>query len=214
MRKKNRKIRSRKNSGNKTYSIIVDGETEFWYLQLMKEHEKENLPKIDIKPELQKKAKLKDQFEQVKTNSANYDYVFWLLDFDTINKEEQERKKGSASIIQKLKGYINTLQRRHKNVTVLVNNPCLEFWHLLHFSNTGKFYAQCNAAAKDLKKQLPSYQKTKKYYIHSNPDLYQRLKPLQTTAINNAKKLGVFSFENTQEAKAEIYQILELITSK
>lgn len=42
------------------YLIVVDGETEKWYLDLMKE--KESLRHLRIDPELCKKRTLKEQF--------------------------------------------------------------------------------------------------------------------------------------------------------
>ncbi len=62
--------RRKKRRGKKSYSIIVKGQTEVWYLQLMKQYEK--LPRIDIKPELPKNKKLKELFELVKNNTQIY----------------------------------------------------------------------------------------------------------------------------------------------
>ena len=56
-----------------TYSIIVDGETEIWYFQLLKQHEHLS---VDIKPELPKKKSLFDQFNTVVDNARHYDKVF------------------------------------------------------------------------------------------------------------------------------------------
>ena len=74
-----RKTKARKGKGKKVYAIIVDGETEFWYFTLLKRHEREGLPKIDIRPELPKKKKLKEQYEKVVEylEFDVYDKVFW-----------------------------------------------------------------------------------------------------------------------------------------
>ena len=84
-----RKTNHRKGKGKKVYSIIVDGETEVWYFQMMKRHEK-LLNRVDIKPELPKKKRFSEQFKLIKENAKIYDEVIWLIDFDTIIKEEQE----------------------------------------------------------------------------------------------------------------------------
>jgi len=200
----------RKGTGKKVYSIIVDGETEIWYFQLMKKHE--DIPRIDIKPELPKRKTLKEQYELVKENlRKGYDKVIWLLDFDTILKEDRERKKGQPSILQEFKVYCKKL-KDDKNVSVLVNTPCLEFWYLLHFEATGKYFAKCENAEKSLKKSyLKDYQKSQKYYKKTNNDLYQKLKPHQAAAITNARKLGSFDFENPATAKAEIYKVFTIL---
>ena len=80
-----------KKVAKKTYSIIVDGETEIWYFQLLKQNERLS---IDIKPELPKKKSLYDQFNTVVENARHYDKVFWVLDFDVVIKEDNDIKKG------------------------------------------------------------------------------------------------------------------------
>lgn len=203
-----RKINKRKGKGKRIYSIIVDGKTEIWYFQMMKRHE--NLPRIDIKPELPKRKALKSQYELVLENARDYYKVIWIVDFDTLIKEDKETKKGEASIIQKFNVYIKKLAQ-YDNVKVLVNTPCLEYWYLLHFEATTRYYAKCETAEKQLKKNyLPDYQKTEAYYKKQNNDIYKQLKPLQQRAILNAKNLGFFDVETPASAKAELYQMFGL----
>jgi hypothetical protein len=202
-----RQKNQRKGSGKKVYSIIVDGETEVWYFQMMKRHE--DLPKIDVKPELPKRKKLKEQFEAVLENAKLYDKVFWIVDFDTIIKEDKEAKKGTESALQAFLKYLKTLSK-YRNVAVYVNNPCLEFWYLLHFEATSRYFPQCETVEKLLQKNhLTDYEKSQKYYTKRDNDIYKKLKPLQQEAIKNAAKLGDFEFDNPQLAKAEMYQIFE-----
>lgn len=205
-----RKSNHRKHKkARKTYSIIVDGQTEVWYLQMLKKNE--DLPRIDIKPELPRKKKLSDQFKSVINNSKIYDKVIWLVDFDTILKETRERKAGSISALQELQGYKKVLKKDFPNAQILINTPCLEIWLLLHFEPTGKFYPDCEGAEKRLKKShLEDYEKTEKYYKKRDNDFYQRLKENQSSAIKNAKALGKFDFNNPNKGVAEIYQLFEL----
>ena len=204
-RTKNRRAKK----GKKAYSIIVDGNTEVWYFQMMKRHERKL--GIDIKPELKKNRKLDDQYKAVVEAAENYDKVIWVVDFDTILKEDKESAKGKKPTIQAFKEYIKKL-KRHDNVEVLVNTPCLEFWLLLHFKETGTSYAKCEGAEKALKKSfLKDYEKTEKYYTKRHQDIYKRLKPYQTAAISHAKKLGKFDFEHPSAAKAEIFKVLEFL---
>jgi hypothetical protein len=207
-----RKANHRKGKGKKVYSIIVDGETEVWYFQMMKRHE--TFPYlVDIKPELPKKKKLSEQYKVVKNNAKVYDKVFWLIDFDTIIKEEKEFKGNGERPLQELKHYIKAFLD-NKRVKILINTPCLEFWYLLHFEETGRYFSQCKNATKSLKAYIPDYQKSQKYYTQSNNDIYKKLKPFQQTAIINAEKLGKFTLDNPKTAKAEIHQIFQLLKSK
>lgn len=202
-----RQKNQRKGNGKKVYSIIVDGETEVWYFQMMKRHE--DLPKVDVKPELPKRKKLKEQFEAVLDNAKLYDKVFWIVDFDTIIKEDREAKKGVESTLQAFQRYVKTLSK-YRNVVVYVNNPCLEFWYLLHFEMSSRYFPQCETVEKLLQKNyLSDYEKSQKYYTKQDNDIYKKLKPLQREAIKNAAKLGNFEFDNPQSAKAEMYQIFE-----
>lgn len=203
------KHKGRKSNGKKIYSIIVDGQTEIWYFQLLKKHE--NISPIDIQPSLSSKGKLKDKYEAVIENAQIYDKVIWLLDFDTILKEDRESKQGQPSKLQEFKTYYERLND-YENVEVLVNTPCLEFWYLLHFEFTSKYFSKCENAEKVLKKShLKDYEKTQKYYKKSNNDLYGKLKPYQAEAIVNADKLGSFDFTNPASAKAEIYRVFSIL---
>jgi hypothetical protein len=109
-------------------------------------------------------------------------------------------------MVEKLKNYANVL--------VLVNNPCLEFWYLLHFESTGKYYPQCEGAEKALKKSLPNYEKTERYYKKIKHDIYTQLKANQEQAQKNGKRLGNFDFSTPNSAKAEVFEILDLLNIK
>lgn len=186
----------------RVFSIIVDGETEKWYLDLLKEHEKDRLPKIHIQPEIPKRKKLGDLERLIRRNAKEYDIVFWIVDLDAlIHNDELESFRG---IVLKL--------REIENVRVLVNNPCLEFWFLLHLKETSKIFTRCSGVEKELRKHtiLEDYEKTEKYFKSSN-DIYKKLKPFQNRAIINAKKLGELSLAELHFAKAEINQIFDLI---
>lgn len=198
----------RKGSGNKIYSILVDGECEIWYFQLMKQYE--TLP-IDIKPDLPAKKKLKDQYEEVLEYARHSDKVIWMLDFDTLIKEDRETKKGKKSKILEFKEYAEEL-KTIENVEVLVNTPCLEYWYLLHFKETAKYFPSCESVVNELKKHdcLKDYKKTEKYYKKKDNDIYKKIKEFQNDAIIRAKKLGAFDFVNAETAKAEIYKMFEI----
>ena len=198
-----------KRKAKKIYSVIVDGQTEVWYLQMMKRHE--NLPRIDVKPELPKKKKLAEQFKTVLSNAIDYDKVIWVLDLDTIIKETTQVKKGQKSSLQLFREYLSKL-KRYKNVEVIVNTPCLEFWFLLHFSATGKYFSTCEPVEKQLKQlHLVDYEKTEKYFKKYNDDIYLKLKALQRDACENAKRLGAFNIEDCTVAKSEMYKLLEVL---
>jgi hypothetical protein len=144
----------------------------------------------------------------VKELAEESEKVFWIIDFDSINKEMQEAKKGDKTALQQFKEYCNQVA---DNVIVVVNNPCLEFWFLLHYKQTVKYFSTYAALEKELKKHLSDYQKTEKFFKNSRQDIYQRLKPLLKTAITNAKQAGNFAFDNTHKGVSEMHRIFEEI---
>ena len=193
----------RKREIRKVYSVFVDGETEKWYLDLLKEYERDRLPRIDIIPEIPKTKKLKDLDELIRSNAEDYEMVFWVVDLDAVQHNDQ--MDSFLKIVRELK--------RIENVRVLVNNPCLEFWFLLHMKDTSRVFTRCSKVEKQLRKYpaLKNYEKTEKYYKKPNNDIYRKMKPFQRTAFSNANKLGEFSLNEPYQAKAEINQILDLL---
>jgi len=97
--------------------------------------------------------------------------------------------------------------KKNDKVIVIVNNPCFEFWFLLHFRYTERFYENFKTLLPDLRKHLADYEKTEKYFVRTTPDIYKRLKQNLQTAISNAEKLGKFDFRNTEKGMTEMYKI-------
>ena len=188
------------------FSFILDGKCERWYLELLKQHEKLNDKNIHLEPKLPQKKKLNDQFELAQTLAKESEKVFWVVDFDNILKETQEAKKGEKTPLQEFKELYNKC-KDNENIVIIVNNPCLEYWFLQHFEQTSKYFATYDKLEKPLKKHLPDYEKTERYYKNFYQNIYLKLKPHLPTAIKNTQKLGKFNFENTQTGMAEMYKI-------
>jgi hypothetical protein len=87
---------------------------------------------------------------------------------------------------------------------VVVNNPCLEFWFLLHFEKTSKYFDTCSVAEIQLKKYLKNYEKTQKFFTKQNDDIYSKLKPNFQTAIKNSLALGNFDDQDLKKAMCEM----------
>ena len=100
--------------------------------------------------------------------------------------------------------YRRQLDRDYNNVTIVVNNPCLEFWLLLHFEKTSRHFSNCAKAETQLKKHLADYEKTRRYYTRQDNDIYLKLKPYLHTALKNASALGLFDEDNPYKAMCEM----------
>lgn len=194
-----------------SFAVVVDGETEYWYLEMLKRNEP-NIP-FKIRPQILQKKNIDQQYELVtELSEEEYDKVFWIVDLDVLLKEERE-KNNSTSSLQKFLNYYKNLSKQ-KKIVVIVNNPCLEYWFLLHFQMTDKVFTACTNAEKEVSQKLKGYEKTEKFFKKSNNDIYKQLKPHLQKAINNATALGSFDTHNHSEAMCEmplLFQALQLL---
>jgi hypothetical protein len=189
------------------FAVVVDGECEVWYLQMLKRNESSIV--VNIEPKIPQRKRLSEQFEKVIELSEEYTKVFWIVDFDAIAIETKGAKVGSKTSTQLFIEYRNKISKKYKNIIVIVNNPCLEFWLLLHYEKTTKYFDTCQGAEKQLAKYLKDYEKTQKYYTKQGNDIYLRLKPLLSQALLNAKALKSFDAENPNKAMSEMQLFFE-----
>jgi hypothetical protein len=193
--------------GKPKIAVIVDGETEFWYLQMLKRNEK--LIKVDIKPEIPQRKKLSDQFLKVIELSNDYDMVHWIIDLDTVLSESLQAKKEVESPIDLLSKYKKTIEDKHNNIVVVINQPCLEFWFLNHFVTTAKEFANCNEVGKQLTKHFTDYAKTEKFFVKQDNDIYKKLRPKLGEAIAKSRKMSAFDKTNPYKGLTEMYKLFD-----
>ncbi|MGN6340539.1 MAG: RloB family protein [Ginsengibacter sp.] len=189
------------------YAIVVEGECEFWYIQMLKRNERSL--GVNIEPKIPQRKKLEDQFTNAISLSNDYKHVFWIIDFDTIIAETRKTKRGEKTAIETFKEIKAKINMRHQNITIIINNPCVEFWILLHFESTSKCFSSCNDAIKQLKKHFKDYEKTQRFYTQQNKDIYLRLKPHLNEAIENANKLGKFDPDQPNTGITEMQLLFE-----
>jgi hypothetical protein len=198
-----RRVKKLIHKSNPSFALVVDGETEVWYFQMLKRNERDL--RVSIKPEIPTKKSLEEQYSLVcDLSKKEYTKVLWIIDLDTIIKEENEVSKGKKSPLKMLDKYRAKLAKNYPNVIVIINNPCLEFWFLLHFEKTSKYFNTCSGAENQLKKHLKNYEKTQKFFTKQNDDIYLKLKPNLKSAINNSITLGNFEIQNPKKAMCEM----------
>ena len=214
-----RRIRSITFKSKPTFAFVVDGNCEFWYIQMLKRNERSI--NVKLKPEIPQKKKLVDQFEQVIELSKDYDKVFWIIDFDVINRETRLARKGTKTLLQEFKEYFDKIEEEYKGVIIIIiNNPCLEYWILLHFETTSRYFDTCDEATRHLKRYLPDYEKTRLFYTRQDNDIYLKLKPNLKSALTNARLLKEFDFNNPHTGMTQMQlffgvdQISEIIETK
>lgn len=190
-----------------TFAVVVDGDCEVWYLQMLKRNERSFI--VNIEPKIAQRKRLSEQYENVIALSEENTKVFWIFDFDVIASETKNAKVGSKTALQSFLEYKKTIAEKYKNIEIIVNNPCLEFWLLLHFEATSKYFDTCEGAEKQLKKHLKDYEKNQKYYTKPDNDIYLRLKPKLADALKNAKALKLFDTENPYKGMSEMQLFFE-----
>lgn len=191
------------------FAIVVDGDCEVWYLQMLKRNERSI--NVNIEPKIPQRKKLAEQFDNVIKLSEDYKKVFWIIDFDVIASETKSAKAQSKTATQSFLEYKKTIKGKYNNVVIIVNNPCLEFWLLLHFETTSKYFNTCEGAEKQLKKHLKDYEKSQKYYTKQDNDIYLRLKSKLANALKNSKALKLFDTANPNKAMSEMQLFFETI---
>ena len=194
----------------KTYGFVGDGETELWYLQMLKKNESKLT--VTIKPELPQKKSVDDLFAYVVSLAEVHEKVFWIVDLDVIIRETREFKgpkdKSPAAILRQKYQLIKTDEKLKNKVVFIGNTPSLEYWILLHVLQTTRYYETCAQVCDEIVKHEPltGYEKTKKYYLQAN-DIYKRLKPYLATAKANALQTGSFDPDNLQKGLSEMHKI-------
>ena len=190
-----------------SFACVVDGETEIWYLNMLKRNEP-SMKNISIRPELPQKKTLEEQFKQVQTLAESYTAVFWIIDTDTIirtNRTFTGDRSKSPKVV--LKECVSALP---DNAIFIANTPCFEFWVLLHVLKTSRYYETGADVIEQLHKYdlLKDYSKTRKYFTQEGNDIYKRLKPYLATAIANSKATREFDYENLEKGFCSMHKLL------
>lgn len=192
-----------------SFAVVVDGDTESWYFQMLQRNERHL--NVRIKPELPSRKKLEDQFDLViKLSKSEYDKVFWIIDHDTILKESNENSKNEVSPLHKIAQYKSMVAKEYPNVEIIINNPCLEYWFLLHFENTTRPFRNCSEVTDRLKVHITDYEKSRRYFTKDGRDIYLRLKPNLKSAIGNATTIGDFDPKEPKKSISELFHFFNL----
>lgn len=202
-------------------ALIVDGKDEKWYIEEVKRrYPCSKFKKMKIKPDLAAKKKVEDLFNFAKQKSEGNDgfsKIFLIIDMDSILKEASEFERFKVYYEKYIGIKRHTLSTKKisdykwmEKLTLIINNPCLEFWYLLHHKKTNKFYQNFNAMEKDLKKvpNLQDYEKSEKYYKEKG-SIYDKLKGEIgiSTACSNAEPFDIGKVQNM--GGSEMYKLFE-----
>lgn len=183
-----------------TVALVGDGFTERIYFSDFRDTERP--VNLHILPDYPGKiGSFKGVLERAVELSADYALVYALIDMDAVIAQRQQQSYASSKRAAERRGVI-----------VLENNPCFEFWLLLHFRRTGRLFQNCEQAVTELRKHIPGYDKSMRFLEAAR--LFANLQERLAQAIMNAELLE----ENRDEhdelyPRAEIYKFFEWYTS-
>ena len=175
-------------------AIVGEGKTEQIYFTQLRNYEQIG---FTVKPELPKHSDIRSIVNKAiqLIDHKGYDVVFCVFDLDEINDNKT------------IKDEYYVLKRKYNKgkIIFIENNPCIEFWFLIHYQRITKIFNNYGQLEKLLKQNIPDYQKTEKYLISKN--IYTHLKEHQSKAKENAEH-GI-AVGTPTSSKSEVHLILD-----
>ncbi len=187
--------------------IIGEGETEWFYfdnLRVANRYRFKLLPDMSKHSEIQYVVDLAEKYVD-----QRYDYVICLIDMDVMTNSANVKK------YQTEKKRLLKYAKNKSTIWFIETSPCTEFWFLLHFlpSVSSRSYLTCEELLPELRKYMPGYEKSKKYFKKTK--LYEYLTKYGNLdmAISNSEKIRGLSLNNPEDytAYSEIHKVLQLL---
>ena len=109
-----------------------------------------------------------------------------------------------------LKKYLKEIKKLD-NVFFIANTPGFEYWVLLHFKNTNKYFESCDQVISEIHKidGMNGYEKTQRYFKNPCNDIYKRLSPNLKDALANSKRTGDIDFDNIEIGLSQMHILFD-----
>ena len=179
---------------NRSVTILGEGLTEQYYFThirtLFDYH-------YTIKPYYFSVTSLTEMGKKIAEAITDGGIAIAVFDADVTNRNEAERKK------------LESIRKKYttkKNVVLCDSMTSIEYWFLLHFENTNRYFKDSNATEQELKKHITDYEKKVKFLQNNKwvSDMCADGK-LETATIR-AKTFG-----HNGESYSDIYKAFELL---
>ena len=208
----------------KSYAIIGEGITEFFYFDGFRNVEKDLLKKFNVtlKPDKPKHPDYSDIITKAQSLLAKeFDVVFCLIDMDYINADNVRKQAYDKEKSSCIKAYKN-------EIYFIESNPAFEFWLLLHFVFTDRQFRNCDEVITELKKngRLEKYEKSIEYFSKNNLYLQLKekgylfdynenieLKEKLESAINHARSISI-DINNPHTSYSRVFEVFEELLQK
>jgi len=122
-----------------------------------------------------------------------YDEVWCVLDVEKFGRNPQlPRALDMAS---------------QNSITMVLSNPCFEFWILLHFERVGSSFQDCQRVIRKLRDYLPGYQK-------ADPGVFQQVAGQIDDAVKRAKDIMRSQWQHEtdvcrKDPSSEVYLLVQ-----
>ena len=189
---------ARKVSTRKSFSpipvVIGAGITEQWYFSHL--HDVLNV-QLRIRPRYfgtEDIYQLDKKIAQVLNEGSTAICVF---DADTAQFDDTQRQKIEA---------LKAKYAGKKNVILCDSLPSIEYWFLLHYADTNKFFQNAHVAEQELRTHIPRYEKTESFLKHRKWVEEMSADGRLAQAVHRAK-----SYESMEGSYSNIYKAIERI---
>lgn len=180
-----------------TITIIGEGATERFYFTHLKRLNGYN---YICKPRNFTEQSLEEMQRQIERVLNDEGIAVCVFDADVTRINPVEKQK------------FNSMQQRFANnpsVILCDSMPSIEFWYLLHYLNTNRYFATSNDVISILQKYLPSFSKQQSYLSKeswvNNLSKDEKLR----TAISNAISIG-----DKGESYSHLHKLFDLLDNK
>ena len=191
----------RNNAKRKSIAIIGEGLTEYRYIDSMKSTERY---RFRLVPGFPKHTVITDLVELArKRKDEGYDYVLCLVDMDII--------QGNHNRLMQYK----KLKKENADIIFVESSPCTEYWFLLHFmpSPSSRDYQDYDTVAKELRKNIPNYDKTEEVFNKTNIYTCLKEKGNMERALNISRELDILRSKEPDVYKSysQMYKLFDII---
>ena len=190
-----RRIKERKLK-NTAITIIGEGATERFYFTHLKRLNGYNYL---CKPRNFAEQNIDDIQRQVERVLADDGIAVCVFDVDVTRMHQADKVK------------FDSMRRRYANnssVIICESMPSIEFWFLLHYLNTNRYFATSEDVITTLRRYLPTFSKQQSYLSKENWVVTLLADNKLATAINNATAIG-----EEGESYSNLHKLFTLLNS-
>lgn len=142
------RVRKERELKRSRITVIGEGLTERWYFEHLRTIKGYS---YDCKPRFFAHQSYEEMMKLIDWVLQNGGIAVCVCDADITRDNEERNKK-----LQEMKA----LYAKDERVFICDSMPSIEFWFLIHYMNTSKYFKDTDAVIKVLKKFIPGYNKT------------------------------------------------------